>query len=91
MRIRPACSVNKNLFFTVFMALLTGTLFLTMSVFGENRGECIKGDCYNGEGAFTWPDGSKYVGEYNNGNHHGQGTYTFADGEVTCPRSLYHL
>ena len=29
---------------------------------------------------FTWPDGKEYVGEYKDGEYHGQGTYTFPDG-----------
>ena len=35
---------------------------------------------YHGQGTETFPDGSKYVGEWKNGKHHGQGTYTFHDG-----------
>ena len=26
----------------------------------------------------TWPEGQKYVGEYKDDKHHGQGTLTFA-------------
>ena len=44
--------------------------------------ECIKGDCINGYGTYTWENGSKYVGEYKDGKKHGQGTYTFASGTV---------
>ena len=29
---------------------------------------------------FTFPDGSKYVGEYKNGKCNGQGTFTTPDG-----------
>jgi hypothetical protein len=39
--------------------------------------ECVEGDCDNGQGTYTWPDGRKYVGEYKNGKFHGQGTYTW--------------
>jgi len=28
-------------------------------------------------GTFTWSDGENYVGEFGNGEFHGQGTYTF--------------
>ena len=62
MRIRSACSVNKKLFFVVLMTLLLGALFSTMSVFGEDEGKCIEGNCNDGQGTYTWPDGSKYVG-----------------------------
>ena len=28
-----------------------------------------------------FPNGSKYVGEYKDGNQHGQGTYTYGEGQ----------
>ena len=34
----------------------------------------------NGQGPFTYPDGSTYVGENKNGWKNGQGTYTLSDG-----------
>ena len=43
--------------------------------------ECIKGDCNNGYGTYTWTNGDKYVGEFKNGKIHGQGTHTWADGK----------
>jgi len=42
--------------------------------------ECIKGDCINGYGTYTYANGSKYVGEWKDGKKHGQGTYTSQDG-----------
>ncbi len=30
----------------------------------------------DGEGTFTYPDGSKYVGEWKDGEYHGQGIFT---------------
>ncbi len=45
-------------------------------------GQCIKGDCENGEGTYIYADGNKYVGEFKDGKLNGQGTYTFADGSV---------
>ena len=41
---------------------------------------CV-GDCVNGQGTFTWPDGQKYVGQWKDGNYDGQGTLTLADGQ----------
>tara|TARA_B100000959_G_scaffold25115_1_gene24311 strand:+ start:53 stop:310 length:258 start_codon:yes stop_codon:yes gene_type:complete len=36
----------------------------------------------NCEGTFTFPDGHKYVGEWEDGKFHGQGTMTDAEGTV---------
>jgi len=44
--------------------------------------ECIKGDCNNGYGTYTYANGSKYVGEFKNAKRNGLGTYTFANGTV---------
>tara|TARA_E500000178_G_scaffold345441_1_gene395300 strand:- start:8977 stop:9177 length:201 start_codon:yes stop_codon:yes gene_type:complete len=33
-------------------------------------------NCY---GTYTFADGSKYVGEFKDGNFHGQGTFTYAN------------
>jgi len=43
--------------------------------------ECIKGNCVNGQGTLTSPDGFKYVGEWKNGKPHGKGAMTFPAGE----------
>ncbi len=42
--------------------------------------ECIKGDCINGQGTHTYTFG-RYVGEFKDGEHHGQGTFTYANGD----------
>ena len=34
----------------------------------------------NCEGAYVWPDGRKYEGEFESVKFHGQGTYTFVTG-----------
>ena len=36
----------------------------------------------NFQRTYTWPNGSKYVGELINGKPHGQGTQTIIDGAV---------
>ena len=33
---------------------------------GSGFAECIKGDCINGYGTYTYANGSKYVGEFKN-------------------------
>ena len=48
-------------------------LFSVLLLFYCNVGfaECIKGDCNNGYGIYTWADGDKYVGEHKDGKEHG--------------------
>jgi len=53
----------------------------------SNTGErivcpCIKGDCVNGNGTYTYTSGNKYVGEFRDGKRNGNGTMTYADGTV---------
>ena len=45
-------------------------------------GQCISGNCVNGQGTFTWGNGDKYVGEWRNDMMHGQGTYTYSNGTI---------
>ena len=35
-----------------------------------------EGDCWNGQGTYTWESGDEYVGEWKDGKRHGQGTQT---------------
>ena len=58
-------------------------IFLVLMFCNVGFAECIEGDCTNGQGTFTWSDGSKYVGEWKDDKHHGQGTYTQANGTVS--------
>jgi len=48
-------------------------------IYSEN-GSCMSGDCMNGKGIMTWPNGSKYEGKWENGRRKGSGTFTFQDG-----------
>ena len=36
---------------------------------------------FSGQGTMTWPDGTKYVGEWKDGKRNGQGTWTSPDGQ----------
>ena len=49
---------------------------LCLGLVGFGYGQCISGDCENGQGTYTFASGSKYVGEWKDGNMDGQGTYT---------------
>ena len=42
---------------------------------------CINGNCENGYGTKTWPDGRKYVGEFKYDKRNGLGTLTGPDGD----------
>ena len=43
---------------------------------------CIAGDCVNGQGTYTYPNGEKYVGEWKDDKRNGQGTNTYPNGTV---------
>ncbi|MBK6932491.1 MAG: caspase family protein [Saprospirales bacterium] len=42
---------------------------------------CLSGDCKNGAGIFAYPDGSKYEGNFLQGEFDGDGTFYFANGD----------
>ncbi len=46
----------------------------------DNYG-CISGNCQSGYGTYTFENGAKYVGNFNNGMFNGQGTYYFENGD----------
>ncbi len=63
--------MKKLLFFLlIFFSFLSGQL----------NAQCISGDCQNGEGAYLFPSGAKYVGLFKNGEVHGKGVCYYTDG-----------
>jgi len=42
---------------------------------------CLKGDCKDGQGVFAYADGSKYDGQFINGQIDGFGTFHFVNGD----------
>ena len=64
----------KRIFIILIVALSTQYSFNLYA-------ECIKGNCVNGQGTLTSPDGFKYVGEWKNGKPHGKGAKPFPAGE----------
>ena len=60
---------------TIFKVLFF-ILILTTNVLAN----CINGDCEDGQGTLTFPDGKKYVGEFKDGKRHGQGTFIWPSG-----------
>ena len=55
-------------------------VFLVLLTISACSGQCIEGDCKNGQGTYTYDTG-KYVGEWKDGKRHGQGTATLATGD----------
>lgn len=47
----------------------------------ETQPHCIKGNCINGHGIQTYPDGSKYIGQFKNSLSEGQGTLLLPNGD----------
>lgn len=42
--------------------------------------QCIEGDCKNGVGTLVFPGGSRYIGEWKNGQMDGKGIFIFSSG-----------
>ena len=61
----------KNILFIIILCL-----FSSVSWSG-----CIQGNCANGQGVYTWADGTKYVGQFKDGDLNGQGTKTWPNGQ----------
>ena len=41
---------------------------------------CLEGDCYQGFGVYVWNDGSRYEGNFRNGERNGEGIYYYPKG-----------
>ena len=60
----------------LILALSLLISFYSANVFGQ----CIKGDCDNGQGTYKYSHGTKYEGQWKNGQLNGQGILTYPDG-----------
>ena len=56
------------------------TTFVYFSMAFLSWANCIEGNCFNGQGTYTFATGNKYVGDFQDGKYDGQGTFTFANG-----------
>ena len=52
----------------------------TVNHIGQRLGKCVKGDCNNGFGYYSWPDGTRYKGNFQNGRQHGHGAILLPGG-----------
>lgn len=56
-------------------------LSLLISVYSANVfGQCVKGNCDNGQGTYKYSHGTEYEGHWENGRLNGQGILTYPDG-----------
>ena len=62
--------VKRNL----IVLLLVATCFLLTAC--ATRGSCVQGNCRNGPGTMSYPEGGEYKGEWKDGQRHGRGTLT---------------
>jgi formylglycine-generating enzyme required for sulfatase activity len=70
-------NIKKNILLFSLLTLCCSVTYASTVI-----GGCIKGDCSNGQGTYTYSDGSVYVGQWKNDKFHGQGTFTYSDGSV---------
>lgn len=43
--------------------------------YADGTGECVDGDCEEGEGVYEWADGGRFEGFFSNSSKNGRGTY----------------
>ncbi len=58
--------------FTLILLLLILITNLPIFSYTQTYGKCIYGNCDNGQGTLTFPDGGKYVGQFEDGEFVGK-------------------
>lgn len=53
-------------------------LFATLAA--QVQGQCLSGNCQNGNGVFLFADGARYIGQFKNGEINGTGSCYYTDG-----------
>ena len=66
--------MNPYMFFSYLLIVLLAPVY----VFSE----CLSGDCINGHGIISYPDGAKYEGRLENSRYHGKGCLELPDGST---------
>lgn len=67
------------------LSLLTVFTFLQTA-----SAQCIKGNCYDGQGTYVYRSGAKYKGEFRQGKIHGQGMLLFSNGNKYIGKWVDH-
>jgi len=62
------------------MKKLLGIVVLGLLCLGNAYADCKVGNCTNGTGTMTWPNGDQYVGGWKDTKTHGVGTMIWSDG-----------
>jgi hypothetical protein len=62
-------------------AFLIVLLIAASANLSDLNAQCLKGNCYTGNGLFKFPNGDQYDGQWVNGKPQGQGTYIFLSGD----------
>ena len=60
---------------------MTLVVILIISFTTVLKSQCIKGNCYNGNGTFLYSNGDKYKGRWKSGQMQGMGKYEYAIGD----------
>jgi hypothetical protein len=55
--------------------------FLALYSANSHANECTSGDCYSGQGTYSYVNGDRYEGQYKDGKPNGQGTYSYVNGD----------
>ena len=66
----------------ILLLLLIQAILLTPDLRAAPETGCIQGDCQNGAGIITFQNGSRYEGEFKDGQYSGRGIFYFANGSV---------
>jgi len=72
--------MHKKILYSLLIQRVSLFLFFSFLVTMTLTAQCLQGDCLNGQGTFVYPSGSKYIGNFKNGEIHGQGVCNYADG-----------
>lgn len=71
----------KQLFIAALALTIAGALSFNVTAAEKAKPKCTKGDCKNGKGTATFPDGKVFEGHFKNAKAEGTGTVTYPAGK----------